>query len=91
MPLTITHDAALDVLYVKLEGARIATSREAPSYDYLILNEDSEGLVVGVQIILASECADSWRGHLDKDILPSELSSAIENWIIRDEAIRTSR
>lgn len=73
-------DTAADVLYVKLEGVRIATSREAPSDDYLILNEDNEGRVVGVQVMFASEFADSWCAHPDKEMLPAELLLALDNW-----------
>jgi uncharacterized protein YuzE len=75
-------DELSDVLYAKVEGASIRTSREAPNDGDLILNLDENGRVIGVQVLGAlSLTAHAWLEHPDRRMLPVEVSAAVEQWL----------
>ncbi len=84
--VSLDLDSNADVLYLRLEGARIEHSREAPSDDSLILNMDREGQIVGVQVLYASNLAEHWHEHPDKGMLPAALCSALDNWTKQQQA-----
>jgi hypothetical protein len=78
--VVLDSDSNTGVLYAKLEGARISNSRESPEDDYLILNEDAEGQVVGVQVLHASEMVGRWPSHPGRGGIPISLMSALDGW-----------
>jgi uncharacterized protein YuzE len=79
LPVRITLDPAADVLYVKVDQARIADSMCAPHDDLLIFNMDPSGQVVGVQLLGASDLPIvDWVEHPDRSMLPMELLDAID-------------
>lgn len=78
---TTLYDVTTDVLYVKLCNAAIVTSREAPTDDGLILNEDCGGHVVGVQLLEASKA--KWSNHPDRGLVPQPMAQALDTAIKR--------
>lgn len=74
--LISSYDATTDVLYIKLRNSVIQTSQEAPNDEGLILNRDWQGVVVGVQLLEASEAR--WSDHPDKGLVPKPIAQAIE-------------
>lgn len=77
----VTHDMASDVLYMKLAGTHIANSHESPGDDYIILNYDTLGTVVGVQFLAVSEMTpDFWKLHPSRTCLPRSILGALDRW-----------
>lgn len=77
----VKHDDSADVLYVRRDVARIVNSKEAPDDGYLILNYDSLGSVVGVQLLFASEMdLIYWRSHPDRNVLPVDILTELDSW-----------
>lgn len=78
----MTHEPVGDVLYALRSGVHVAKSRTAPEDDYLILNMDTVGNIVGVQLICAATMPVSfWKDHPDREIVPQDLLTALDTWI----------
>lgn len=79
---SLSYDPDADVLYVHRIGTSIHRSKEAEHDGYLILNMDSQGEVVGVQLLSARQMpASFWATHPDRDAIPSDILGAINTWI----------
>jgi hypothetical protein len=79
----VTLDDLGDVLYAT-RGDPVATAKEAPTDSYLILSLDTQGRVVGVQLLAAHEMPpEFWLRHPDRAALPADLLSAIDEWMTR--------
>lgn len=82
MSYAVTHDEHADVLYVLEEGCMVRRSVTGTEDGYLVINQDTGGRVVGLQILFVSDMtADTWRQHPDKDLIPAELHAEVESWI----------
>lgn len=82
--VNVKHDGAADVLYVLRNVARVSISREAPDDGYMILNYDSFGSIVGVQLMCASEMdMNYWRSHPDRSVLPVDILAELDSWFDR--------
>lgn len=77
----VTYDSSADVLYVHRAGTSIHRSKETEHDCHLILNMDSHGEVVGVQLLAARETpAWLWSVHPDKKSVPTDIFDAVEDW-----------
>ena len=75
-------DLGSDVLYVLLEGCSVVDSRESQQDTDTILNLDSEGRVVGVQIIGAiSQGVGAWLANPVRQEIPPTLLAAVDETI----------
>jgi len=78
----VNYDPDADVLYVRRIGVSIHRSKEAEHDGYLILNMDSQGEVVGAQLLSARQMpASFWATHPDRGAMPSDILGAIDTWI----------
>jgi uncharacterized protein YuzE len=77
----IHHDAASDVLYAKLPDRKVVRSAPLPDDDFVILNVDAGGEVVGVQLLEATEMnRGRWREFF-RNAIPITLFEAIDYWL----------
>ncbi len=85
----INYDIANDVLYVKLPGGKIVRSTTADGDDFVILNFDEHGEVVGLQLLEISDMGiNRWRDCFgEADGIGEELHGAVSKWIYSREAI----
>lgn len=79
--VAVDFDERTGVLYVREQGARFAHSAEFDSDDFLILNHDREGRVVGIQVISASDFASEWVGHPVRDLIPPPIRERADSWM----------
>lgn len=80
---TITYDEKVDTLYIKLDGARIATSDEPYRCAGTVVNYDGSGRVVGLQITEASDAARRGLAVLtmaETKRLPQAIAKAWDRW-----------
>lgn len=78
----VSYDPDADVLYVWRTGVSFHRSKEAKHDGYLILNMDSQGEVVGVQLLSARQMpASFWATHPDRGAIPSDILGAIDVWV----------
>jgi len=76
-----TYDSKHDALYVKLLGARIATSREHAIDSDLVLNYDRDGDIVGIQFLLVSLVHGMWQAHPARRALPGALRDEVDRFM----------
>jgi len=80
--LDLDYDPSGDVLYVKVAGARIRAGRPVEGDDFVILNVDQDGVVVGLQLIDAREMsAVRWREYFATPEIPEEIFAAVDAWL----------
>ena len=86
----LTYDAQSDVLYVKLPGARILESDSIEGDDFVIVNKDSAGRIVGLQLIAVrdSMSLSRWAQHFQNDV-PTSLFQAVARWLAQPETRRS--
>ena len=78
---TVSYDKTADVLYLKDPDATIASSAPLPGDDFVILNRDKSGAVVGLQLVSASEMTlDDWLDFYHVDV-PKPLFGAVSKWL----------
>lgn len=77
----LRHDVANDVLYARLPDRRVVQSLPLEDDDFVILNVDAGGDVVGVQLIEAREMTPGrWREFFRSSV-PAPLFDAIDRWL----------
>lgn len=81
MTIRTTYDRQHDVLYVKIEGAHIATSREHPIDGDLTLNYDHDGRIVGIQFLWMRELRGMWAQHPGRHCLPGEIRDEVDRFM----------
>jgi uncharacterized protein YuzE len=70
---SIRYDAAADVLYVKMAG-QIVASAPIPGDDFVILNRNAAGEVIGLQLLdVASLSASRWVGKFQTGEIPEPM------------------
>ena len=77
----LTYDAQSDVLYVKLrDAARIVDCEPIDGDDFVVLNRDAAGRIVGLQLLYVCEMSvGRWVEHF-RDV-PGPLFEAVEGWL----------
>jgi uncharacterized protein YuzE len=76
-------DAESDVLYVKVRGARIRTSRSIGGDDFVILNSDSKGRVVGLQLVAFSQMSSArWSSNFHTGEIPEAIYVEVYRWLL---------
>lgn len=82
----LDYDPGADVLYVRHPGHPIRVSREAATDSELILNEDTGGYVVGLQLLGAAQLgAAGWAHHPDRKQVPPLLHATVARWYAERE------
>lgn len=82
----VSYDAKADVLYVKMPGAKIVDSGPLDDDDFVIVNRDSVGRMVGLRILCASEItAWRWERHFAHDV-QTVLFEAVATWLANRKA-----
>src|SRR5579872_3548106 len=84
--MELRHDADNDVLYVREAGVQIWSSEPIQGDDFVILNMDRDGRVVGLQLMCAREMAHArWREFFHPPEIPEEIYATVDRWL-RDHA-----
>lgn len=77
----LEHDVRADVLCAKIAEDRVYASRPLPDDDFVILNRDRDGRVIGVQILNVREMTvGRWREFFKKDV-PQPLFALVDEWL----------
>jgi hypothetical protein len=81
--ITYDYDGASDVLYVKLPGVDIYASHGLSDDDFVILNVDRDGNVVGLQLlgVVESMPLERWQTHFHTNEIPMPLFEAVSQWL----------
>lgn len=82
--ISLVYDPASDVLYVKVDGSKILSSRSSENDDNFILNMDGCGSVVGVQWVFPHRTPK----HPEWDNLPEGLRNIIDDWFVSQDRFR---
>lgn len=86
MKPTVSYDEQADVLYVKIHEAKIVDSEPLDGDDFVIVNRDAAGRMVGLQLLYASEITTwRWERHFVHDV-QSALFEAVAVWLATRKA-----
>lgn len=81
MAVALDFDASCRVLYAKRQGVHlVGSSFETPHDDGIILSKDAEGNVAGVTILVGNAELADWETHLDRELIPEDLRTALDAW-----------
>lgn len=88
--ISVDYDACSGILYVKLLYASlcasICVSQPLEGDDFVILNKDSRGAVVGLQLIDVREMSSArWEEHFHTPEIPEPLFAAVDDWLRRNK------
>jgi uncharacterized protein YuzE len=81
--LAVTYDTHNNVLYVCLTDQIIKSSKTPEDDNFVILNYNANGEIVGLQLLEFSDATETYWRSFEKEI-PPILFNAVLNWIGSD-------
>jgi uncharacterized protein YuzE len=78
----IVFDDLVDVVSAHFADTRAARVSPAPADNHMLLEFDTAGNVVGVEIQGTADLVpDHWRRHPDRSFLPQEIATELDRWL----------
>jgi uncharacterized protein YuzE len=80
--ILINFNELTDVVSVYIDGTSAAKVLHAPKDNHILLELDTAGHVVGVEVFGASTIVPAfWKEHPDRAAVPAELLVELDRWL----------